>query len=301
MPFSYNTYQIDKETQNKTEESFRTLLSTARSAYEIPRTAYNYKVKRGLREPDGSGVVAGVTRIGNAHGYVMSEGEKYPVEGTLEYRGFDIRDLIQNAAGEGRFGFEECAFLLFIGHLPTKDELREFNDVLATLRHLPNRFTEDIIMKAPSRSIMNKLELAVLSLYAYDDDPDNTSMENMLRQSMELIARLPVIAGHAYAVYRNTFFNKSLNLHNPHDDLSTAENFLRVLRSNKTYTAEEAHLLDLCLILHAEHGGGKASTFATRVLSSTGPATHSAIAAGSGALKGPRHGGANHKVSEIVL
>lgn len=299
MPFSFNTYLIDKEQQEKTETEFEGLMTSARSAYEIPRSAYNYKVKRGLREPDGSGVVAGVTRIGNAHGYVLSEGEKYPVEGVLEYRGYDIRDLLNNCAGEGRFGFEECAFLLFMGHLPTRSELQDFNEVLATLRHLPNRFTEDIIMKAPSRSIMNKLEIAVLSLYAYDDDPDTNTMENMMRQSMELVARLPVIAGHAYAVYRNTFFNKSLNLHNPHDDLSTAENFLRVLRSNKTYTEEEAHLLDLCLILHAEHGGGNASTFSTRVLSSTGTDTYSAIAAGIGALKGPRHGGANLKAQEM--
>lgn len=299
MPFSFNTYLIGKEQQEKTETEFENLMTSARSAYEIPRSAYNYKVKRGLREPDGSGVVAGVTRIGNAHGYVLSEGEKYPVEGVLEYRGYDIRDLLNNCAGEGRFGFEECAFLLFMGHLPTKSELQDFNEVLATLRHLPNRFTEDIIMKAPSRSIMNKLEIAVLSLYAYDDDPDTNTMENMMRQSMELVARLPVIAGHAYAVYRNTFFNKSLNLHNPHDDLSTAENFLRVLRSNKTYTEEEAHLLDLCLILHAEHGGGNASTFSTRVLSSTGTDTYSAIAAGIGALKGPRHGGANLKAQEM--
>ena len=236
-----------------------------------------------------------MTRIGNAHGYVVNEGEKCPVDGVLEYRGYNICDLLEGCIAEGRFGFEECAFLLFMGHLPTRWELQEFADVLAMLRHLPPRFTEDIIMKAPSRSIMNKLEVAVLSLYAYDDNPDDTSLENMMRQSMELVARLPVIAGQAYAVYRNTFFNKSLNLHNPRDGLSTAENFLRILRPDKSYTPEEAHLLDLCLIIHAEHGGGNASTFATRVLSSTGTDTYSAIAAGIGALKGPLHGGANIK------
>lgn len=300
MSFSYNTYQISPEQIRTTEEEFSSLLNSARSAYEIPRSAFDgYRVKRGLREPDGTGVTAGVTRIGSAHGYVVNEGEKFPVEGKLEYRGYDLRDLINNCAGEGRFGFEECAFLLFLGHLPTKEELKEFTEVLAVLRHLPPRFTEDIIMKAPSRSIMNKMQSAVLSLYSYDDNPDDNSMENMLRQSMELIARLPVIAAHAYAVYRNTFFNKSLNLHNPHDDLSTAENFLRVLRSNKSYTDEEAHLLDLCLIIHAEHGGGNCSTFATRVLSSSGTDTYSAISAGIGALKGPRHGGANIKVQEM--
>ena len=300
MSFSFNTYRINPEQIEKTESEFSSFLDSARSAYEIPRSAFeNYRVKRGLREADGTGVTAGVTRIGNAHGYLVSEGEKCSVEGKLEYRGYDLYDLIRNCAGEGRFGFEECVFLLFFGHLPTPHELSEFNEVLAVLRHLPARFTEDIIMKAPSRSIMNKMQTAVLSLYAYDDNPDDTSMENMLRQSIELTARLPVIAAQAYAVYRNAFFNKSLNLHNPRDELSTAENFLRVLRANKSYTDEEAHLLDLCLIIHAEHGGGNCSTFATRVLSSSGTDTYSAISAGIGALKGPRHGGANIKVQEM--
>ena len=300
MPFSFDIYQVQPEQQERTEKEFEYLLGKARSAYEIPREAFDgYRVKRGLREPDGTGVTAGVTRIGNAHGYVVNEGEKCPVEGLLEYRGYDLCDLLENCAKEGRFGFEECAFLLFFGHLPTREELTEFNDLLATLRPLPPRFTEDIIMKAPSRSIRNKLQPAVLSLYAYDSNPDDTSIENMLRQSIELLARLPVIAAQSYAVYRNAFFNKSLNLHNPRVELSTAENFLRVLRSNKTYTSEEAHLLDLCLIIHAEHGGGNASTFSTRVLSSTGTDTYSAISAGIGALKGPRHGGANIKVQEM--
>lgn len=292
--------QLPPDAEEKTESEFRDLLDSCRTAYTIPAAAFDsYKVKRGLREPDGTGVTAGVTRIGNAHGYVVNEGEKCPVDGVLEYRGYNICDLLEGCIAEGRFGFEECAFLLFMGHLPTRWELQEFADVLAMLRHLPPRFTEDIIMKAPSRSIMNKLEVAVLSLYAYDDNPDDTSLENMMRQSMELVARLPVIAGQAYAVYRNTFFNKSLNLHNPRDGLSTAENFLRILRPDKSYTPEEAHLLDLCLIIHAEHGGGNASTFATRVLSSTGTDTYSAIAAGIGALKGPLHGGANIKVQEM--
>lgn len=292
--------QLPPDAEEKTESEFRDLLDSCRTAYTIPAAAFDsYKVKRGLREPDGTGVTAGVTRIGNAHGYVVNEGEKCPVDGVLEYRGYNICDLLESCIAEGRFGFEECAFLLFMGHLPTRWELQEFADVLAMLRHLPPRFTEDIIMKAPSRSIMNKLEVAVLSLYAYDDNPDDTSLENMMRQSMELVARLPVIAGQAYAVYRNTFFNKSLNLHNPRDGLSTAENFLRILRPDKSYTPEEAHLLDLCLIIHAEHGGGNASTFATRVLSSTGTDTYSAIAAGIGALKGPLHGGANIKVQEM--
>ena len=304
MPFKYqsipNDYKERLEIDERAEHEFESLLDTSRPAYTIPRNAFDgYRVKRGLREADGTGVMAGVTRIGSAHGYVLNEGDKYPVEGVLEYRGYDLRDLINNFTSENRFGFEETAFLLFFGYLPTRDELAEFNDLLAVMRRLPPRFTEDIIMKAPSRSIMNKLQTAVLTLYAYDDNPDDVSLDNMLRQSIEIVARLPVIAAQSYAVYRNAFFNKSLNLHNPHDHLSTAENFLRVLRSDKKYTEAEAHLLDLCLVIHAEHGGGNCSTFTTRVLSSSGTDTYSAIAGGIGALKGPRHGGANLKVQEM--
>jgi citrate synthase len=295
-----NQNNIPSEREQRAAEEFNALLSTARSAYDIPRSAFDgYRVKRGLREPDGTGVTAGVTRVGNAHGYVVSEGEKFSVEGVLEYRGYDIRDLISHFTAEGRFGFEECAYLLFFGHLPTREELAEFNDVLATLRRLPPRFTEDIIMKAPSPSIMNKMQSAVLSLYAYDPNPDEVTLANMLRQSMELVARLPVIAAQSYAVYRSAFYDKSLNIHNPRDELSTAENFLRVLRPDKAYTEEEAHLLDVSLVIHAEHGGGNCSTFATRVLSSSGTDTYSAVSAGIGALKGPRHGGANLKVQQM--
>ena len=284
----------------KIEKEFKTMLDDARSAYVIPKAAFdNYRVKRGLREIDGSGVTAGVTRIGNVHGYVMNEGDKCPDDGRLEYRGYEIATLVNNFVKEDRFGFEECAFLLFFGHLPTKQELDEFNDILAAYRRLPPRFTEDIIMKAPSRSIMNKMSSAVLSLYAYDDNPDETSLENMLHQSMELVARLPVIAAQSYAVYQNAFNDKSLNIHNPKESLSTAQNFLRVLRPDKTYTEEEARLLDLCLAVHAEHGGGNCSTFTCRVLSSSGSDTYSAISAAIGALKGPRHGGANIKVQEM--
>lgn len=282
------------------EKEFGAMLDDARSAYVIPKEAFeNYRVKRGLREADGSGVTAGVTRIGNVHGYVMNEGDKKADDGRLEYRGYEISTLVNNFVKEKRFGFEECAFLLFFGHLPTSDELGEFNDILAAYRRLPPRFTEDIIMKAPSRSIMNKMSSAVLALYAYDDNPDDTGLENMLHQSMELVARLPVIAAQSFAVYQNFFFDKSLNLHNPKDELSTAENFLRVLRPDKTYTEEEARLLDLCLAVHAEHGGGNCSTFTCRVLSSSGTDTYSAISAAIGALKGPRHGGANIKVQEM--
>ena len=214
MPFNHNPYVNEyQEMDERAEQEFNTLLNSSRSAYTIPRSAFDgYRVKRGLREADGTGVMAGVTRVGSAHGYVVSEGDKYPVEGVLEYRGYDLRDLIHNFADENRFGFEETTFLLFFGHLPTREELAEFNDLLATLRRLPPRFTEDIIMKAPSRSIMNKLQSSVLALYAYDDNPDEVTLDNMLRQSIEIVARLPVIAAQAYSVYRNAFFNKSLTL-----------------------------------------------------------------------------------------
>ncbi|MBQ4090932.1 MAG: citrate synthase [Clostridia bacterium] len=282
------------------EREFQSMLDDAREAYVIPKKAFeSYRVKRGLREVDGSSITAGVTRIGNVHGYVMNEGEKCADDGRLEYRGYEISTLVNSFVEEDRFGFEECAFLLFFGHLPSKTELEEFNDILAAYRRLPPRFTEDIIMKAPSRSIMNKMSSAVLALYAYDDNPDDNSLENMLHQSMELVARLPVIAAQSYAVYKNAFFDRSLNIHNPKDDLSTAQNVLRVMRSDKSYTAEEARLLDVCLAVHAEHGGGNCSTFTCRVLSSAGTDTYSAISAAIGALKGPRHGGANIKVQEM--
>ena len=288
------------EIANNLQKRLEGFVREAEDSYVVPEKAFqNYRVKRGLRELDGTGVVAGVTRIGNAHGYVMNEGEKMPDDGVLSYRGYDVRDLIANARKEGRFGFEECAYLLFFGLLPTADELKEFNDMLDFYRRLPSRFTEDILMKAPSKSVMNKLSMGVLALYAYDENPDETTLDNMLRQSIEIIARVPVIAAHSYAVYKNYFFDKSLNLHNPRKELSTAENFLRILRPDKKYTEEEARLLDECLVIHAEHGGGNCSAFSCRVLSSSGTDTYSAVSAAIGALKGPRHGGANIKVQEM--
>ena len=272
----------------------------ARSAYTVPSDAFNnHRIKRGLRELDGTGVIAGVTNIGNAHGYIIYESERVADEGKLYYRGYDMSELVDSYAKEDRYGFEECIYLLLFGKLPTKEELDDFSALLASKRHLPPRFTEDVIMKAPGRSIMNKMAMSVLALYAYDENPDDTSLENMLRQSIEIIARLPISAAHSYAVYRNVYFEKSLNLHKPHDDIGTAQNFLRVLRSSKQYTEEEARLLDTCMILHAEHGGGNNSTFSCRVLSSSGSDTYSAISAAIGSLKGPLHGGANIQVQNM--
>ena len=281
-------------------ELLEELVAESKNEYQIPSATFdNYRVKRGLREPDGTGVMAGVTRISNAHGYVIDEGERTPVEGELYYRGYRMSDLCRNFVAEGRFGFAECCYLLFFGHLPTAAQLERFTTLLDRYAKLPARFDEDILMKAPSPSIMNKMATGVLSLYAYDDNPDETSLSNMIRQSMQLVARLPVIAAHAYAVYRNAFGGHSLNLRNPKEGLSSAENFLRMLRPNKEFTEEEAKLLDLCLVIHAEHGGGNNSSFACRVLSSSGTDSYSAISAAIGSLKGPRHGGANIKVQEM--
>ncbi|MBQ7384719.1 MAG: citrate synthase [Clostridia bacterium] len=279
---------------------FSQLVNAAKDTYTIPAEAFdNYRIKRGLREPDGTGVMAGVTKVGNAHGYVVSEGEKTPIDGKLEYRGVDMTSLIEGFVSEDRYGFEECIYLLLFGKLPTSDELENFKTILAAHRHLPHRFTEDVLMNVPSRSIMNKMSIGVLSLYSYDDNPDDTSLENVLRQCIDVIAKLPVIAAHSYAVYRSVYFGKSLNLHKAHDDIGTAQNFLRILRSSKQYTEEESKLLDLCMVIQAEHGGGNNSTFSCRVLSSSGTDTYSAISAAIGSLKGPLHGGANIKVQEM--
>lgn len=283
-----------------TSEAYEHCLTAARAANKIPAEAFeNFRVKRGLREKDGTGVLAGVTNIGNAHGYMVYEGERIADDGKLEYRGMDMTKIVDGVRAEDRYGFEECAYLLLFGKLPTKEELDGFNELISSKRHLPPRFTEDVLMKVPSPSIMNMMSMGVLALYPYDENPDDTSLENVVRQSIDIIARLPVIAAHSYSIYRSNFHNKSLTLHVPKDDLSTAQNFLRVLRSDKKYTEEEARLLDLCLIIQAEHGGGNNSTFTCRVISSSGTDTYSAISAGIGSLKGPLHGGANIKVQEM--
>jgi citrate synthase len=234
-PFMRND-SFDAENAELLEE----LVAVSKTEYQIPNAEFdNYRVKRGLREPDGTGVMAGVTRVCNAHGYIIDEGVRTPVDGRLYYRGYRMSDLCENFVAEGRYGFTECCYLLFFGHLPTAVQLERFATLMDRYSRLPARFDEDILMKAPTPSIMNKLATGVLSLYAYDDNPDETSLSNMIRQSMQLVARLPVIAAHTYAVYRNVFGGHSLNLHNPKDGLPTAANFLRMLRSDKSFTEEE--------------------------------------------------------------
>ena len=258
-----------------------------------------YEVKRGLRNADGTGVMAGVTQIGNVLGYYVQDGERVPMPGKLIYRGIDVEELIGGFMSEGRFGFEETAYLLLFGALPTREQLYSFQELLSAHHTLPHMFTEDMIIKAPSPDVMNKLARSVLALYSYDDAPDDMSLANQLQQAIALIARVPVIVAHAFAVKRHYYDNESLYLHRPQPGLSVAENFLYSVRHDNQYTQEEARLLDLCLVLHAEHGGGNNSAFACRVLSSSGTDIYSAIAAAVGSLKGPRHGGANKKVMEM--
>lgn len=265
-----------------------------------PELYSKYNVKRGLRNSDGTGVLVGLTEIGEVRAYVLSEGEKVPVEGTLLYRGINVTDLVNGFQKDKRYGFEECCYLLLFGELPSKSSLEEFNRLLGEYRKLPENFTEDMILKAPSTDIMNKLARAVLASYSYDNNPEDLSLKNVLRQCIELIARFPAMAAYGYQAKIHYHDKKSLYLHSPDPDLSTAENILHMIRPDSSFTATEAETLDLALVLHAEHGGGNNSTFATHVVSSTGTDTYSAIAAAVGSLKGPLHGGANAKVLEMM-
>ena len=258
-----------------------------------------WRIKRGLRNADGTGVQAGITQIGNVDGYYLHDGRKEPMEGRLIYRGIDVQELTSGFLSEGRFGFEETAYLLLFGSLPSRNQLAGFNRILSDFRTLPHRFTEDAILSAPSPNIMNKLARSVLAMYSYDPDPDNTSLESEMNKALQLVARCPVVVAHAYAAKRHYCDHDSLYLHQPQPGLSVAENLLYTLRRDNKFTDEEARLLDLCLVLHAEHGGGNNSTFACRVLSSTDTDIYSSIAAAVGSLKGPKHGGANCKVQEM--
>jgi citrate synthase len=294
LPMEENRVKISNSTLTSLCEEFRKNNRIEPAKFE------QYDVKRGLRNADGSGVVAGLTLICNVHGYVMNEGEKSPVDGRLVYRGIDIQDIVNGCAQDNRFGFEETVWLLLFGTLPTKEQMEGFSSILSQCRELPEYFAEDMIIKAPSNNIMNKLARSVLALYSYDNQADDISMENVLRQSIELIAMLPTIMTYAYQVKRRHYDKESMYFHPMVPGLSTAETILHTLRADSEYTDEEAKLLDLCLTLHAEHGGGNNSTFAARVLSSSGTDTYSAMAAAIGSLKGPRHGGANIKVMEML-
>ena len=258
-------------------------------------------VKRGLRNSNGTGVVVGLTKIGDVRGYeVDSAGNKIPVDGKLFYRGYNIEDIVGNCIKEDRFGFEEITFLLIFGTLPSRSELEAFKKMLGAKRELPNGFARDMILTAPSNNIMNKLARSVLALYCYDDNPDDTSIPNVLRQSINLIGYFPALIAYAYQAKASFYDNMSLHLHNPIPELSTSENILRMIRPMGEYMDIEAKLLDLSMILHAEHGGGNNSSFTTHLISSTGTDTYSAISAAIGSLKGPKHGGANSAVINMI-
>jgi citrate synthase len=268
--------------------------------YIEPTLYEKYNVKRGLRNSDGTGVLVGLTEIGEVHGYILDEGERIPDQGRLLYRGIDIWDIVTNFQAEGRFGFEEVSYLLLFGELPNRQDLVNFSNLLAENRSLPDGFVEDMILKAPSNDIMNKLARSVLASYSYDKNPDDLSIKNVVRQSIELIARFPIMVAYGYQAKAHYHGNQSLYIHLPQKELSTAENFLYMIRPNNQYSRLEAELLDLALVLHAEHGGGNNSTFTVHVVSSTGTDIYSVIAAAVGSLKGPKHGGANIKVMEMM-
>lgn len=264
-----------------------------------PELFKKYEVKRGLRNLDGRGVLVGLTEIGEVHSYLVDEGEIIPVPGRLIYRGIDIAQLTKGYLEEKRYGFEEVVYLLLFNHLPSEEKLVAFQTLLGENRSLPEDFVRDMILKAPSKDVMNLLARSVLALYSYDKDPDCTAIPNVLKQCIQLIASFPSIAVYGYQAYAHYYKKESLFIHSPKPHLSTAENILHMLRPDSQYTPLEATLLDLVLILHAEHGGGNNSTFTTHLVTSSGTDTYSTMAAALGSLKGPRHGGANLKVVEM--
>lgn len=282
-------------------EALSTLCEELRKNNQINPDYYNrFEVKRGLRNYDGTGVLAGLTRVCSVEGYYIDDGEKVPKDGRLIYRGINVSDIVAHCEEENRFGYEEVVWLLLFGALPTREQLEWFKGILAESRELPEDFIEDMIMKAPSPDVMNKSARSVLALYSYDPNPDDTSPENVLRQCIQLIAQIPVIMTAAYQVKRRVYDKKSMYMHQNKSCLGTAESILRSIRPDKQFTDDEAKLLDICMIIHAEHGGGNNSTFTTRCITSSGTDTYSAMAAGIGSLKGPRHGGANIKVFKML-
>lgn len=266
----------------------------------IEKELYNkYKVNRGLRDLNGKGVLTGLTEISEIKAKDEVRGKSIPCNGKLYYRGIDIEDLVSGFIKEKRFGFEEVTYLLLLGELPSTTELDNFKSILASYRTLPTSFVRDIIMKAPSFDMMNTLARSVLTLYSYDEKANNTDIDNVLRQCLQLIALFPLLSVYGYQAYSHYYNENSLIIHTPKEELSTAENILYMLRADSKYTELEARILDLALVLHAEHGGGNNSTFTTHVVSSSGTDTYSVIAAALGSLKGPKHGGANIKVVQM--
>lgn len=271
-----------------------------RQADSLDSELFNkYDVQRGLRDKNGNGVITGLTNISRIDSFEMVDGVKIPCEGKLWYRGYDCIELVNGFRGI-RFGFEEVAYLLLFGELPSENDLKQFRDILAANRTLPTNFTRDVIMKAPSSDIMNSLTRSVLTLASYDKNCSDTSIENVLRQCIALIGVFPMLAVYGYHAYNHYQNDESMYIHRPSRKLSTAENLLMMLRPDKKYTELEARVLDIALVLHMEHGGGNNSTFTTRVVTSSGSDTYSVAAAALSSLKGPKHGGANIKVVEMM-
>ncbi len=265
-----------------------------------PELYTKYSVKRGLRNRDESGVLVGLTEIGDVHGYIFDEGERIPDEGRLLYRGVNINDIVNNIISENRNGYEETAFFLIFGEFPDYSELEQFNELLDSLRDLPDGFAEDMIMRAPSRDIMNKLARSVLVSYSYDNNADDISIENVTRQCLELIARMPTMAAYGYQAKSHYHDGKSLYIHRPKPGIGTAGNLLHLIRPDSQYTELEKQVLDIALIVHAEHGGGNNSTFTNHVVTSTNTDTYAATASALCSMKGPRHGGANKKALRMM-
>jgi citrate synthase len=284
---------------NMNLEKFEQNLCEKLNNFIDPQLYSKYHVKRGLRDIDGRGVLVGLTEIGDVHSYIIDENDIIPIPGSLMYRGINIKNITDGFLKEGRFGFEETCYLLLFGELPNKEELNDFTQLLSKYRNLPEDFVRDMILKMPSKDIMNSLARSVLALYSIDDKADDTSSANVLRQCIRLIACFPLLGVYSYHAISHYHGNKSLIIHSPQPNLSAAENILHMLRADNKYTKLEATLLDLALVLHAEHGGGNNSTFVTHVVTSSGSDTYSVIAAALGSLKGPKHGGANLKVVEM--
>lgn len=291
---------VNKEIDRKTrDERLNQLVKYCMISGALDLNLYQeYDVKRGLRESDGKGVLTGLTEISDVIAFKMKQGKKVPCEGELYYQGYNVMDL-KKGFETRKFNFEEIMYLLLFGALPNQQQLTEFIEILNQYRELPSKFVRDVIMKAPSMDIMNALQRSVLTLYSYDENPDDVSIPNVLRQSLALIATMPLISVYAYHAYQHYHNDRSLVIRYPDPELSTAENILRILRSDGQYTELEARVLDIALVIHAEHGGGNNSSFTTHVVSSTGTDTYSAIAASLGSLKGPKHGGANLKVENM--
>ncbi|OEF97081.1 citrate/2-methylcitrate synthase [Desulfuribacillus alkaliarsenatis] len=289
---------VSQETIKKYSEKYS---SVCVDKNQIDPSLYEeYGVKRGLRDKSGKGVLSGITNISDVIAYEKIDGESVPCEGRLIYRGYNVIDLVNGFPKDKCQGFEESAYLLLFGSLPTEAQLAEFKEILAGCMNLPKNFVKDVIMKAPSNDIMNSMTKSVLTLASYDEKASDLSLDNVLRQCLSLIGRFPMLAVYGYHAYNHYDCGESFYIHRPDENLSTAENILRMLRPDKSYTELEARVLDIALVLHMEHGGGNNSTFTTRVVSSSGSDTYSTIAAALSSLKGPKHGGANIKVVEMM-